>query len=55
MELELQGRRPVGRLKKTWSKEVEEDMRKLNVTEDVTEDRKQWRQLKSRTTPGVGN
>ena len=28
---------------KTWSKVVEEDMRKLNITEDVAEDRKQWR------------
>ena len=32
MELEVEGRRPVGRAKKTWSKVVEEDMRKLNVT-----------------------
>ena len=26
MELEVEGRRPVGRPKKTWSKVVEEDM-----------------------------
>ena len=32
----------VGRPKKTWSKVVEEDMRKLNITEDMVEDRKQW-------------
>ena len=30
MELEVEGKRPVGRPKKTWSKVVEE-MRKLNV------------------------
>ena len=29
---EVEGRRPVGRPKKTWSKVVEEDMRKLNIT-----------------------
>ena len=43
MELKVEGRRPVGRLKKTLSKVVEEDMRKLNITEDMAEDRKQWR------------
>ena len=46
----------MGRSKKTWSKVLEEDMRKLNITEDMAaEDRKQWRQLMSRTTPGKGN
>ena len=34
MELEVEGRRPVGWPKKTWSEVVEEDMRKLNITED---------------------
>ena len=34
---------------------MEEDMRKLNITEDIAEDRKQWRQLISSPTPGVGN
>ena len=51
----MEGRRPVGRPKKTWNKVVEEDMRKLNIMVDITEDRKQWRQLISRATPGVGN
>ena len=40
----MEGRRPVGRAKKTWSKVLEDDMRKLNITEDMAEDRKQWRQ-----------
>mgnify|MGYP001801724735 CR=1 FL=1 len=31
----MKGRRPVGRPKKTWSKVVEKDMRKLNITEDM--------------------
>ena len=34
MELEAEGRRQVGRPKNIWSKVVEEDMRKLNITED---------------------
>ena len=55
IELKVEGRRPVGRPKKTWSKVVEEDMRKLNITEDMAEDRKQWKQLISRPTPGVGS
>ena len=37
MELEVEGRRPVGRPKKTWSKVVEEDMRKLNITKGKRE------------------
>ena len=35
MELQVEGRRPVGRPKKMWNKIVEEDMRKLNITEDM--------------------
>ena len=50
MELEVEGRRPVGRPTKTWSKVVKEDMRKLNITEYMAEDRKQWSQLISRPT-----
>ena len=49
--MEVEGKRPVGRPKKTWSKVVEDDMRKLNFTEDMTEDRKQWKQLISRPIP----
>ena len=33
----MEGRKPVGRPKKTWSKIVEEYMRKLNITEDMAE------------------
>ena len=54
-ELEVEGIRPAGRPKTTWSKVVEKDMRKLNVTEDMAENRKQWMQLVSQPTPGVGN
>ena len=55
MELEVEGRRPVGSPMNNWRKVMEEDMRKLNITEDMAEDRKQWRQLISYPTPGVGN
>ena len=57
MELEFEDRRPkkVGRPKKTWSKTMEEEMRKINITEDMAEDIKQWRQLISCPTPGVRN
>ena len=51
MELEEEDRRPVGRPKKTWSKVVEEDTRKLNITEDMTADR----QLVLDLTPRVAN
>ena len=46
----MEGRRPVGRPKKSWSKVVEEDMTKLNITEDMADDRKQGRQLTSPPT-----
>ena len=55
MELEVEGRRPLGRSNKTWSKVAEEAMRNLNIMEDMAEDRKQWKQLISCPTPGVGN
>ena len=54
MEREVEGRKSEGRPKKTWSKVAEENTRKLNITEDMAEDRKQWKQLISRPTPGVG-
>ena len=41
MELKVEGRRSVARPNKTWSKVVEEDMRKLNITEDMAENRLQ--------------
>ena len=53
--MDVEGRRPVSRPKKTWNKVVEQDTRKLNITEDMAEDRKQWRQLISHSNPGVGN
>ena len=43
----MEGRRPVGWPKETWSKVVEEGMRKLNITEGMAEDRKQLRHVQS--------
>ena len=43
MELEVEGRRPVSRPKKTWGKVVEKDMGKLNILENMAEDIQQWR------------
>ena len=55
MELEVEGRRLVGRPKKTWSKVVEKDIRMLDIMEDMAEDRRQRRELISHPTPRVGN
>ena len=41
----VEGRRPIGRPKKAWSKIVEDYIRKLNIKEVIAEDRKQCRQL----------
>ena len=53
-DLDIGGRRPVGRPKKTWRKVVEEDMRTLNITEEAVEDRQRWKRLISRPTPEMG-
>ena len=37
IELEVEGRRPVGRSKTIWSKVVEEGMRRLSIMEDMAE------------------
>ena len=55
MELEMEEKRLVGRSKKTWSKVTKEDTGKLNITEDMAEDRKQWRQLITNPNPKMGN
>ncbi len=51
LNFEVEGRRPPGRPKKTWRKVVEEDMRMLNITEEMAVDRQQWKRLISRPTP----
>ena len=50
MEMEIPGARPRGRPKKTWMKNIEEDMRELNLVEGDVYDRDRWRALiKSQT------
>ncbi len=50
----MEGRRPPGRPKKTWTKVVEEDMRMLNVMEEMVMDSQQWRRLTSCPTLAMG-
>ena len=50
MEMEIPGTRPRGRPKKTWMKNIEEDMSQLNLNEEDVYDRDRWRVLiKSQT------
>ena len=49
-ELEAPGRRPPGRPKKSWNKNVEEDMREVSATREEAMDRVNWRAITSRLT-----
>ena len=51
MDLEVEGRRPPGRPRKTWKKTVEEDMRLVGVREEDALDRGRWRAMTKRQTP----
>ena len=51
----VEGRRPRGRLRKTWIDNVREDMRILNLTDDMTEDRQMWKSAIARQTLLSGN
>ena len=53
VELEVVGKRLVQRPRKTWRQGMEEDLTCLNITEDMVDDRQQWRQLTSCPTPAV--
>jgi len=39
----LDYRRSIGRLKKSWSKVIRQDLRTLGLVEDMAQDRKFWR------------
>ena len=43
VELEVVEKKLVGKPRKTWRKGVEEDLRHLNIREDMVDDRQQWR------------
>ena len=55
MDLEVDGRRPPGRPKKTWRKTVDDDMRLVGVREEDALDRGRWRAMTKRQTPVQGN
>ena len=52
---QVEGRRPRGRPKKSWTKTVEEDMRLLGIHETLASDRQSWRAAVNRPTPQSGN
>ena len=43
MEYRVEGRRPVGRPRKTWLESVEADMAKLEIDKEDVHDRSKWR------------
>ena len=47
----VEGRKSVGRPKKTWRRCVEEDMKKMKITEECIQNRREWRRLIARPTP----
>ena len=44
IELRVEGRRPVGRPRRTWLKSVEADMAQLEIGKEDVHDRKKWRE-----------
>ena len=51
VEMEVGGRRPVERPKKTWMKCIQQDMDLLGVNEELVQDREEWRRVITRPTP----
>ena len=45
MEMEVTGMRPRGRPRKTWMKNIEEDLRELNLVQEDAYNRDRWRGL----------
>ena len=43
MEYRVEGRRPVGRLIRTWLESVEADITELEIDKEDVHDRKKWR------------
>ena len=41
----VEGRRPVGRPRKTWLESVEVDMAKLEIDKEDVHDRSKWRRI----------
>ena len=55
MEYRVEGRRPVGRPRKTWLESVEADMAKLEIDKEDVHDRRKWRRnvVKRKSNPKV--
>ena len=53
MEFRVEGRRPVGRPRRTWLDSVEEDMAELEIDKEDVHDRKKWREniMKRKSNP----
>ena len=51
----VDGRRPRGRPRKSWMDNVKDDMRVLNITDEIARDRERWRSAIARLTPLTGN
>ena len=53
MEFGVEGRRPVGRPRRTWLESVEADMAELEIDKEDAHDRKKWRRnvMKRKSTP----
>ena len=54
-DLIVEGRRPRGRPRKSWLDNVQEDMRFLDITDEMARDRVRWRIAIARPTPQAGN
>ena len=50
-EMEVAGRRPAGRPKQTWWRCVQRDLDQLGVSEELVQDRREWRRVIARPTP----
>ncbi len=50
-EVEVEGRKPVGRPRKTWRRCVERDLKRLGLCEEMAQDRREWRGVISRPAP----
>ncbi len=49
-EVEVEGRRPVGRPRKTWRKCIEQDLNQLGLRK-MAQDRRKWRRVINRPAP----
>ena len=53
--LQVEGRRPRGRPKKSWQRTLEEDMTLMGIDPQLANDRHGWREAIERPTPRSGN